>query len=777
MKQDIEILKQNNFNAVRTCHYPNHSSFYRLCDYYGMYVCDEANIETHGIQPMGKLAHDWGWRNTFVSRIVRMVQRDRNHPSIIMWSLGNEAGRGKNLVIARRKVKDLDASRPIMYESGGAIIEGVGRTELTDIICPMYPDVEKTLNLGQRRDEDRPVILCEYSHAMGNSNGNIHLYWQAFWDEKLHRLQGGFIWDMIDQGLRKNDPNNGREFYAYGGDFGDTINDRQFCINGMFSPDRDPHPAVDEIKYLQQPAGFGSFVENEKRLAIDVSSDKVCEPLKLDIENRYSFQSLDFLQWEWSIVSDFSEDPLLVGSCSTTEKGRDLELEIDLGNFGASESEGKMKVNPAGGENIDSRANIFDRLVANKGKLWLNVCGGLSEAKVWANKGHRLVIEQFRLGFNYSHETVLPLVSPKQQPKTEGSIKVNDSDSKVTVSLANGGCIVVDKGTGTIISYRTPKGFEVFDTAGSKCFEPNYTRAATDNDRGGAELLIDFILPQWVSSVLAFIMGTKLFSYSYNWKRFGLDADSPPKVRCIETSISRDDSSNFVEINARCSISATPSSLRSRELFQQDIKYRILDDGQIKITCKVIPSPHLKKAPSLPRVGMSLQLDKAFSNILYCGRGPFENYPDRKIGSKMGVWSSDVEKLGYDYIVPGENGNRTDCDWVLFRDDSGNGVCLKHTDPNDDASHELAGFNFSAKLQSQLEQHHAKHTSDLPLRSKGQDPVYVNLDHKIMGVAGDASWFPCVYPDYILKPDQDFEYSFVIKPMSGEDELVDLVAP
>lgn len=181
------------------------------------------------MQPMGKLVHDWGWENTYTSRVTRMVQRDRNHACIIMWSLGNESGRGRNLLKARKLLLDLDHSRPIMYESGGALVEGVGRTELTDIICPMYPDVTKTKYMGDLEDEDRPVILCEYSHSMGNSNGNLDLYWKEFWGDGRPRLQGGFLWDMVDQGLRKT--RDGREYWAYGGDFGDTINDRQFCLN------------------------------------------------------------------------------------------------------------------------------------------------------------------------------------------------------------------------------------------------------------------------------------------------------------------------------------------------------------------------------------------------------------------------------------------------------------------------------------------------------------------------------------------------------------------
>lgn len=218
-----------------------------------MYVCDEANVETDGMKPMGRLANDRWWEPTFVSRVQRTVERDYNHACIIFWSLGNESGRGSNLFKARKTILESDRSRPICYEGGkgnsqnifpktsmtdscssinpgGSWAEGEGNTELTDIVCPMYPSVPTTEKIALSSNEDRPLILCEYSHSMNNSNGNLHLYWKAFWNPRYPRLQGGFIWDMIDQGLRKRDK-NGRYYYAYGGDFGDIINDRQFCIN------------------------------------------------------------------------------------------------------------------------------------------------------------------------------------------------------------------------------------------------------------------------------------------------------------------------------------------------------------------------------------------------------------------------------------------------------------------------------------------------------------------------------------------------------------------
>jgi beta-galactosidase len=258
MITDIKLMKQNNFNAVRTAHYPNHPRWYELCDELGLYVVDEANIETHGMFPMGRLASDPQWAGAFMSRYTQMVERDKNHASIIIWSLGNECGHGANHDAMYGWSKIFDPSRPVQYEGGGA------NTTATDIICPMYARVDtdvadeavpkysikKWLSLP---GETRPLILCEYAHAMGNSLGSFDDYWQAF--KEYPRLQGGFIWDWVDQGLSKIDQ-NGKHYWGYGGDFGDTLNDRQFCINGLLFPDRNPHPSLFEAKYCQQHLSF-----------------------------------------------------------------------------------------------------------------------------------------------------------------------------------------------------------------------------------------------------------------------------------------------------------------------------------------------------------------------------------------------------------------------------------------------------------------------------------------------------------------------------------------
>ncbi|WNJ97819.1 beta-galactosidase [Vibrio ruber] len=253
MVKDILLMKQHNFNAVRTSHYPNHPRWYELCDQYGLYVVDEANIETHGQFPMCRLSEDPQWNHAYMQRMIGLVERDKNHPSVIIWSLGNESGIGLNHHAMYQWTKQRDPSRPIQYEGGGA------DTAATDIICPMYARVDQHQGgtnpkyaikdwIG-RPGEQRPLILCEYAHAMGNSLGSFDKYWQAF--RQYPRLQGGFIWDWVDQGLSKWDE-HGRHYWAYGGDFGDEINDRQFCINGLIWPDRTVHPTLLEAKRAQQ---------------------------------------------------------------------------------------------------------------------------------------------------------------------------------------------------------------------------------------------------------------------------------------------------------------------------------------------------------------------------------------------------------------------------------------------------------------------------------------------------------------------------------------------
>ncbi|MCU6170009.1 beta-galactosidase [Enterobacter bugandensis] len=354
MRRDIEIMKQHNFNAVRCSHYPNHPLWYRLCDRYGLYVVDEANIETHGMVPMSRLADDPRWLPAMSERVTRMVQRDRNHPSIIIWSLGNESGHGANHDALYRWLKTTDPTRPVQYEGGGA------NTAATDIVCPMYARVDwdqpfpavpkwsikKWIGMP---DETRPLILCEYAHAMGNSFGGFAKYWQAF---RSHpRLQGGFVWDWVDQALTKKDE-KGNAFWAYGGDFGDTPNDRQFCLNGLVFPDRTPHPALYEAQRAQQ---FFTFTL--------VSTS----PLVIEVQSGYLFRPTDNEVLSWTVARD----------------GKVL-----------ASGEVTLAIAPEGVQRLEI---ALPELKAEPGEVWLNVEVRQPRATPWSPAGHRCAWEQWLL--------------------------------------------------------------------------------------------------------------------------------------------------------------------------------------------------------------------------------------------------------------------------------------------------------------------------------------------------------------------------------------------
>ncbi|KAH7536772.1 hypothetical protein FEM48_Zijuj03G0021900 [Ziziphus jujuba var. spinosa] len=280
MVKDLVLMKQNNINAVRNSHYPQHPRWYELCDLFGVYMIDEANIETHGFDYSGHLKHptlDPGWAPAMMDRVISMVERDKNHACIICWSLGNESGYGPNHSASAGWVREKDPSRFLHYEGGGS------RTSSTDIVCPMYMRIWDIVKIAKDPNEIRPLILCEYSHAMGNSNGNIPEYWEAI--DSTFGLQGGFIWEWVDQGLLKDGP-DGSKHWAYGGDWGDFPDDLNFCLHGINWPDRTPHPAMHEVKYVYQPVKV-SFLEQT-----------------LQIKNTHFYETTEGLEFSWAVHGD-----------------------------------------------------------------------------------------------------------------------------------------------------------------------------------------------------------------------------------------------------------------------------------------------------------------------------------------------------------------------------------------------------------------------------------------------------------------------------------------
>lgn len=281
MREDLLAMRRHNITAVRTSHYPNDPRLLDLCDEIGLYVVDEANVESHAYNT--SLADDARFRETWVDRITRMVERDRNHPSIVMWSLGNEAGHGVNHTAAAGWIRRSDPTRPLHYE-GAVFHDGWvdGGRESSDVVCPMYPSIADIVAYGENPDGDRPLIMCEYSHAMGNSNGSLADYWDAIL--ATAGLQGGFIWEWKDHGLTTKLP-NGKRGFAYGGQFGEDIHDGNFVADGVMAADLAPHPAIREVEWCYRPV----VVESVGRS-------------KLKITNRQSFTGLDHLDARWQLT-------------------------------------------------------------------------------------------------------------------------------------------------------------------------------------------------------------------------------------------------------------------------------------------------------------------------------------------------------------------------------------------------------------------------------------------------------------------------------------------
>lgn len=430
MEQDVKLMKQFNFNAVRTAHYPNHPYFYELCDKYGLYVVDEANIETHGMRPSSRLSEDPAWLAAYMERAIRLVLRDRNHPSVIIWSLGNESGLGKNHHAMYQWIKAADSTRPVQYEGGGA------DTDVTDIICPMYARTDKDLphlavpKLSIKKwiglpGENRPLILCEYAHAMGNSLGSFDKYWQAFRDNP--RLQGGFIWDWVDQGLSKKDE-EGNHFFAYGGDFGDTPNDRQFCINGLMFPDRSPHPTAYEAKFCQQ---FFQF---------ELTST---QPLTIKVTSEFLFRNSDNETLFWSISEDGHE---LTAGEQTLSLAASASVELEL-----------MAQLPEPKPGKDYLLNIEVRH---------------RKENDWSEAGHLCAQSQFELP--------KCLALPLKEPQSNELIEIQQENEWLI--SANNSQWVIDPATGLMTSW---KKSNVELLAGAPT--DNFWRAPIDNDVGVSE--------------------------------------------------------------------------------------------------------------------------------------------------------------------------------------------------------------------------------------------------------------------------------------------------
>ena len=421
MVKDIKLMKENNINAVRTSHYPNQKRWYELCNKYGLYVIDEANIEAHGMQfhenSYGHIANDPTWTAQWIDRGKRMVERDKNQPCIIMWSMGNEAGDGENFVKLYEWIKSRDNTRPVVYQPAWY-------EDHTDVVFPMYKNIEFISEYAEKKT-DKPLILCEYAHAMGNSVGNLQDYWDAF--EKYDALQGGFIWDWVDQVILKT-AENGTDYWAYGGDFGDEFaeNDSNFCANGLIAADRTINPHMHEVKKVYQPVQF--------------EADKLSRG-RIKVTNRYDFIDLNHLDFEWFI------------------KGNDKII-----------SSGKMgKLDLIAGESQKLTFSLSGIIPEQGVEYFLMIRAKTNQNHPLISKGHIVAWEQFQLPISRELTTT---------PSTDMPVIILDTDAGIEVH-GEAFSVIFNSATGQIKQY-IYNGIEIFINP----IEANFWRAPNDNDLG-----------------------------------------------------------------------------------------------------------------------------------------------------------------------------------------------------------------------------------------------------------------------------------------------------
>ena len=650
MLKDVKLMKEHNLNAVRMSHYPHDPKYYHLFDKYGLYIIDEANLETHGISFSDNRlpGSDPMWTDAVIDRARSLVQRDKNYPSVVIWSLGNEAGWGDNFKQMASYIRTADPSRPIHYQHMNSI---------ADMMSYMYPSIDFLQRALNNPDIDKPIILCEFAHSMGNSTGNFDEYMDLM--EHNRNLIGTFIWDWVDQGLRKKDK-QGNWFWAYGGDYGDDPNDANFNINGVVFPDRKPQPALAKVKYSYQYAKFG---------AADLAKGQIW------VKNEYDFINLNHFNLEWSLNED----------------GKTLQ----------SGTVNDLDVAPDQAKRLDLPVRTPDLKPGRE--YWLNVSLHLKKDTKWAKKGYKVAWQQMKMPY---------AVAAKPPMATEDlqSLQVNQSGDQITVSNSNVKA-TISRSTGALELYQF-KGNDLIDSP----LAPNFWRAKTDNDRAGWKDKLD------------------------PWKT----ASENRKV----TSVSIHNSSDQrVEIAVNGTLPVGHSTYQTT--------YTILGNGTVQVDQKVTPIGK-DIPPDIPRVGMQMRIPEKYKTMTWYGRGPEENYWDRKKGITVGQYSGLIDSLWTDYVYPQENGNRSDVRWVAFTNDSGNGLMAV-------ASTKLS---VSAWPYAMKDLEKATHTDELPRR----DYYTVNLDYKQQGVGGTDTWSPNAraLKKYRLPTGKSYHYSYYLRPVTSD---------
>lgn len=654
MLQDIGIMKKFNINAVRTSHYPDDNLWYDLCDKYGIYVVAEADVESHGmgygentlaVRPDFELAH--------LQRNRRNVQRNYNHPSVIIWSLGNEAGYGPSFEKAYTAVKELDMSRPVQYER--ADYDGE-----TDIFCPMYMDYGSLEKYAKSEKYVKPLIQCEYAHAMGNSEGGFKEYWDLF--RKYDKLQGGFIWDFVDQSIRWKGK-NGNMIYAYGGDFNRTdVSDQNFCDNGLVNPDRNPNPHMYEVGYFYQ------------NIWVDI--DDLPDGF-LGVTNENFFRDLSAYRLCWEIAVD-----------------------------GVPVRKGVV-------DNIDaeaqSRVKVPFRLpdINCSGEEVLNVSFELKESEGLLPAGHVVARQQFVLK-EYPFAKIVMKNVDRGLNVVPNPVISDDGSSFISVKGANF-TICINRRTGMIEKYCVD-GIDFLKEGTG--ITPNFWRAPTDNDFG-AGLQMKYSV--WRNPV--FIL-------------------------------------NSISASVENGVAVLTSYIDIENIASLTMMYEINNVGELKMTQKMT-AVNSNDLPPMFRFGINMVMPSSFNRVNWYGRGPVENYTDRKESALLGRYSQSVDEQFYPYIRPQENGTRSDLRIWKVSDVTGNGLCFTSEVP-----FSASALHYSVESLDDGPTKQNRHSQEL----EPEDLTNLLIDKAQMGLGCINSWGGMPLTEYML-PYQDYEAVFLITPM------------
>ena len=669
MVSDVIEMKKHNINAVRTSHYPPDSRFLDLCDIYGLYVIDEADLECHGfaiVDDPDRLSDDQSWLPAYLDRLERMIARDRNHPSILFWSLGNESGCGANHFVMAERAREMDPSRLVHYER-------CPEAEMADVHGSMYTHPDDLEVLGRRADLDKPHLLTEYGHAMGNGPGSLLEYWEVI--NRYSRLQGGFVWEWLDHGLRFP-PGSRPSAYAYGGDFGDEPNDGNFVIDGLLFPDRQPSPALAELAKVQQPVAV--------RL-LDKSG-------RLEVANRYDFVSLSHLVGTWSLL----EDGVLVAAG-------------DLGPLSAC----------AGA----AQTAVAGPLPVVTGEAVLDVSFRTRAACAWAPAGHEVAWAQFVLGPQPGLEPGDQVAAPgasgpvSRSARAHKSDRPNKSDPVVKLREHPDGFSASGTGwrarfvNGWLASWEAD-GAEIIDRGP----QLELWRAPTDNDRGGPRVPA-------VADV---------------WARAGLH-----RLEHRVDSVGARTANGSVEVVVATRVAPPVLAWCAR------CTYRYVFDAAGRLSIVVEGAPEGAAPACFARVGLAMALVPRFQEVSWYGLGPHETYPDSISAGRLGRYRASLEQMETPYVVPQENGHRSQTRWCQLSD--GHQGLLVTGAP-------LFGFSTHRWSTSALAA--ARHRDELVVEPR----TWLHLDHRQQGL-GSASCGPGPLEPYVLKS-APFRFALGLRPLS-----------